>query len=374
METKIPVYEAKIQISDNTGIYAVSFVEWPAIEKNFVALRKQRAKLALNKQKQILTGPVLVPDQLVYRFDDRLGEYYLKFSAEEIEKIAQKMMKTGVALNNTTHRHEKPLKGNYLTEIWTVKDPKRDKSVALGLGELPAGTLVASYKVGDAQYWRNEVLTGNVKGFSLEGIFNFNNVSMKKNVKKPVGAKPNGKGLPAFFRTMAAMLEGDTEAATEDLADEAAKDETGSGDPYLIFELSGGGEVWVDEEGFCTLDGEQMPAGEHALTDGNFLVVDDSGMMVITEPEPEGAEPEAAAAELAKQKKAKERAKQLFAKKDPKAAKIAALEKELAELKKQPSASKAEPAAEKKKAELSYTDKMAAVIKNRRERFEKRNA
>ena len=107
MEKKIPVYEAKIKGTDNTGIFAMSFVELPANESNFVTLKRQHpVKLSINKQKQVLTGVVLIPDQLIYRNDSQLGEYYLKFSISEIERIALKMMRTGVALTTTTHQHE----------------------------------------------------------------------------------------------------------------------------------------------------------------------------------------------------------------------------------------------------------------------------
>ena len=64
METKIPIYECKVMGTDNTGIFAISFVELPANEHNFVTLGKQRpVKLSLDKQKQILTGVVLIPEQ-----------------------------------------------------------------------------------------------------------------------------------------------------------------------------------------------------------------------------------------------------------------------------------------------------------------------
>lgn len=385
MEPKIPVYECKIMGTDNTGIFAISFVDIPANERNFVALNKQRpVKLALDRQKQILTGVVLVPDQLIYRYDEALGEYYIKFTAQDIEKIALKMMKTGLALSTTTHQHEKPLKGNYLTEIWIVSNSKQDKAAALGLGELPVGTLMASYKIEDPAYWRTEVLTGNVKGFSLEGIFNFNSVKMKKNVKTAAQLAAKKPQLTAFGLALQKMgipvvMEGETEAATEDLVDEAAKDEVDAGDPFLIFELADGNEVWVDADGFATLDGEQMAAGEHALADGNFIVIDDTGMLVVTQPEADSVEPEAAAAELAKKTKlAKARGKQFLAKAGTKEAKIAALEKQIAELKKQPSTDKAEARVDgggtggKRPEDMTHTEKMAAVIRSRNERKKKK--
>lgn len=369
-KTKIPIYQAQISVKDDdTGIYAMSFVDYPANMQNFVALNKAaKVKLNLNRNKQILTGVVLIPDQLIYRNDEHLGEYYIKFSAADIEKIALRMMKKGIALSSTTHQHESGLTGNYLTELWIVKDPKRDKSVALGLGEYPAGTLVASYKVTDPNYWQKEVLTGNVKGFSLEGYFNFNSIKMNKKTtpaaKLAANKKPNK--VSAFLKSMAAMLEGDSTADAEAIVDEADKDEVDAGDPYLIFELADGGEVWVDADGYATLDGEQMPAGEHALADGNFIVIDESGNLVVTQEEADGAEAEVPETTL---KAAKARGKQyLKAAGDPKAAKIAKLERELAQLKKQPSTPKAKQTVEAGKKPETFNEKMAAVLKSRLDR------
>jgi len=379
---KHPVYDCKIRATDNTGIFAMSFVEVPAVEELFVALNAaHKVTLVKNKHKQILTGVVLKPKQLIYRNDDQLGEYYIRYTAEDIEQIAQKMMRTGVALRTTTHEHESPLKGNYLTEVWIVEDPKRDKAVALGLGELPKGTLCASYKIESAKYWREQVLTGKVKGFSLEGFFNYKTVIMSKPQMTPaktaaaLGKKPSA--VVSFLKSVTAMLEGDSEAAAEAVAAVAATDEADSGTPFLIFTLADGTEVSVDEDGFATMDGEQVPAGEHALDDGNILVIDDAGLMVVTTDEVEAVEPEAAAAAL--KAAAVERGKALLskqkapAKPDPNAAKIALLQAQIAKLKAQPSTVKQKQnvtgaAATKDPEKMTHTEKMAAAIAARRER------
>lgn len=384
METKLPIFEAKIRATDDTGIYAVSFVEVPAIEKNFVALSRAasaaKVKLKLDTQKQILTGAVLIPDMLIYRNGEgtTLGEHYLKYTADDIELIAQKMMRTGVALRNTTHQHERQLRGNYLIECWIVQDPKRDKSVALGLGEMPKGTLMASYKVRNKRYWDTQVVTGNVKGFSLEGLFNYNKVEMKKPQLTPkkavtaLGKKPS-VGV-AFLKSLTALLEGDSSAEADAVADEADKDETDSGTPALIFTLADGGEVEVDADGYATLeDGSTMPAGEHQLDDGNFITIDDDGKFVLTTEEAEAVEPaEAPAAVAAARQKAKDDAKALLAKQagkkpaDANAKKIAQLQAQIAELKKSPSAKPAKPAVEGGAAKLAkdapFTDRVAAAL------------
>lgn len=366
----IPAYDCKIEGQDNTGIFALSFVDVPANIRNFVALKnKVPVKLMLDKQKQILTGVVLVPGQMIYRNDETLGEYYIRFQKDDIEKIRDKMMRTGVALQSTTHQHASKLKGNYLTEIWIVVDPKRDKSVALGMGEQLPGTLCASYKVVDKTYWQTEVLTGKVRGFSIEGYFNFKSNNMNKPVKTAAeaakGLKLSAFGLALQKMGIPVVMEDDSAAAAKAVADEAKKDETDSGDPFLIFDLQDGGEVMVDADGFATLDGEQMPAGEHALADGNFIVIDDTGMLVITQPEADGA----AAVDPAVAMAAKKRGQEYLAavSKDPKAAEIAKLKAQIAKLEKEPSAAKAKPAADAgaKDKPTTYTEKMAAVIASR---------
>lgn len=375
---KLKIYECLIEDKDETGVYAVSFVDDPAIESNFIALSKtEPVKLAINKQKQILTGAVLIPEKLIYRNDDFDPEgYYIKFPASEIEKIRDKMMLKGIALQSTTHQHLSPLKGNYLVEVWTVEDPKTDKSVALGLGELPQGTLLASYKITSATYWRKEVLSGKVRGFSIEGLFNFNNINMTKVTKKAPSAKPKAglfKDIPAFFRTVAAFMETETVAEAESLVDEAEKDEVDAGTPYVIFPLNEGGEIWVDAEGNATLNGnEAVTAGEYPLSDGNVVIIDENGKLVKSTDETTATDPETPEVTMARQ-----RGKQFFKKPVAKdnAKKIAELEAQIAELKKTPSAPKARPNTGKNvieviemNADTPYHKRAASVIAERRQR------
>lgn len=396
MTIDLPVYQAKITgVNDDTGIYALSFVENPANESNFVALAAaahRPVKLSLDKMKRILTGAVLVPDQMIYRNDNQLGEYYLQFTAQDIEKIRDRMMQNGVALRTTTHQHEKPLRGNHLVECWIVEDPKRDKAVALGLGELPKGTLVASYKVGDAVYWRTQVLAGKVKGFSIEGFFNFKSIKMSKPQAKAATILPKKNSVSAhmagMLRNMAAVLDGDTAAEAKDLATVAKDDETDSGTPFIVFELQDGTEIDADSEGYCTMtDGTQAPAGDHTLKDGNTISIGDDGILVGTSEAGDGTEEPAAApaalsaAQIKARNEAKARGAQLAAALNKPAAKPTAKDKQIAELKKQiaklekePSAAPAKPTTESNAdaardvAKLKGHERAALVLRQRNER------
>lgn len=278
----IPVYNCLIDenTEDQSGIYAISFVDVPANEIDFVTLAKQPKLERLNRdsKKQILTGVVLRPDQLIYRNDPR-GEYYIRFSAEEIEKIAQKMMRTGIALQNTTHQHQNPLEGNFLTELWIVENPQHDKSQALGFADLPKGTLMCSYKIADKHYWDTQVMTGNVRGFSLEGFF-FQEISNNKTIKSITNQKQNEKMNQRNKKT-GTLFSRISQFFLDIQAVEKA-DSTSSGTAYVLFTLADGKEVYIDADGFATLDDEQLPAGDHPLADGNILVVDDQGQFIET--------------------------------------------------------------------------------------------
>lgn len=312
----IPIYNCLINENpeDDSGIYAISFVDSPANESDFIALSKQQSEVFLNKDphKQILTGVVLRPDQLIYRKDSKLGEYYIKFSTEQIEKIAQKMMRTGLALQNTTHQHEAPLKGNYLSELWIIEDPEKDKSRALGFSSLPKGTLMCSYKIADKHYWDTEIMTGNVKGFSLEGFF-IQKPETQSNLKSNKLNKMNKKSKTTALLSRISRFFLDIQSAEK-------ADSTSSGIAYLIFTLADGKEVYVDKDGFTTLD------GEHPLSDGNILVVDEDGQMIETkESSVKNNDPEQATAPESLQTAGKESVETLKKK-------IADLESKLSEL------------------------------------------
>ena len=61
------------------GIQAISLVEAPAIEENWVALSEQVQFKAQDQEKRIVMGPALIPDKPIYR---RKGEeeFHIFFS------------------------------------------------------------------------------------------------------------------------------------------------------------------------------------------------------------------------------------------------------------------------------------------------------
>ena len=120
---------------------------------------------------QMLVGPAMVPDKLIYRIDMD-GEYYVYFPKEAIKKIAYKYMENQYTDSaNIEHNSNDPLKDIFVVESWIVTDPKRDKSVVYTGQEYPEGTWMVAMKVKNKQVWDEYVKTGKVKGFSVEGFF-----------------------------------------------------------------------------------------------------------------------------------------------------------------------------------------------------------
>ena len=124
------------------------------------------------KDQQIVAGPFMIPNKLIYRNDEN-GEYYVYFSDETIKKIAYKYMQNKYTdSTNLEHVSELALDDVFVVESWLVEDPKRDKSLIYSGGEeYPKGTWYGLMKVKNKGVWDNYVKSGLVKGFSVEGFF-----------------------------------------------------------------------------------------------------------------------------------------------------------------------------------------------------------
>ena len=177
------VYELFIE-EDNefSGVEAISIVEEPAIEEDFVALKAHKIEMAeVDTDKRILMGPALIPDRKIYRRNDE-EEYYIFFSKDTVRKAAELFLARGNQ-NNSTLEHEYNLKGLSVVESWIVDDPQKDKSSLYNLN-VPQGTWMVSVKVNNEEVWQEFVKTGKVKGFSIEGYFSDNADRPKESVEE----------------------------------------------------------------------------------------------------------------------------------------------------------------------------------------------
>ena len=162
------IVELFIDEEDAIGIEAISVVESPAIEEDFIALKNQEFKLAeVDKEKRILMGAALIPNKPIYRRNED-NEYYIYFSRDTVRKASELFFINGNQ-NNSTLEHQVPLTGLSVVESWIVESEK-DKTRHYDM-EVPVGTWMVSMKVLNDEVWNDYVKTGKVKGFSIEGYF-----------------------------------------------------------------------------------------------------------------------------------------------------------------------------------------------------------
>ena len=156
-----------------SGIDAISIVENPAIEENWIALNKQEVKeykfAEVDKEKKIIMGALLVPDKPIYRRDEQLGEYNIFFSKDTIRKCMELFFQNGNQ-SNATFEHIETISGLTLVESWIVEDANMDKTKLYELNA-PIGSWVGTMKVNNDVIWNDFIKTGKVKGFSIEGYF-----------------------------------------------------------------------------------------------------------------------------------------------------------------------------------------------------------
>lgn len=153
----------------NDGIDAISLVDRPAIESNFIALN-ENIKIEfkeVDKERGILMGAALIPYKQIFR-KGKDEDYYVYFSKDTVRQASEMFFVNGNQ-SKATLQHKEAVKGTTIVESWIVEDSQKDKSNLYGFS-YPEGTWVVSMKVDNPEI-KEEVKNGKIKGFSIEGYF-----------------------------------------------------------------------------------------------------------------------------------------------------------------------------------------------------------
>ncbi len=174
-------------VGDSSDVYAISLVEEPAIEIDYVAFDKDKEtkpnlKFIEDKENEkfMILGPALVPDKNIYRNYDG-NEFYVSFSAECIEKLSYKFMRTCYGDGCFTKDHESFAQGCSLAESW-IKTSENDKSVDYGF-DCPIGTWFVAAKIDSIELWES-IKKGERKGFSIESWVDLEEIIENKDKKE----------------------------------------------------------------------------------------------------------------------------------------------------------------------------------------------
>ena len=162
-----------ITIDDSVmGIDAISLVQSPAVEHDFLCFSKDEKPVSLkfDNSKHIITGVVCLADTPIYRYNEKYGEYYVVFTKDTIRKMVEKFAKDGLFTSvNLQHDDERFVDGVYMVESYITD---KDRGInPVEFSDIPEGSWICSYKIENEALW-NEIINGDkLNGFSLQGMF-----------------------------------------------------------------------------------------------------------------------------------------------------------------------------------------------------------
>ena len=313
----LPIFDITFNPAEDIGLTAISFVDMPAIEQMFVYQGKDKTEkyafgqiLMANADKHEVISPILIPNQLILRINENGEKYYVRWSKEVIEQVANYYIMNQYQ-NNFTFQHEwfdtgegnyedSFIKDVYMLEMWTIDDAKTDKANKVYGYHLPEGTLMVRLKIHNRKLWA-KIKSGEVKGLSIEAFIpvqEAGKVTYSKNKQLNQNNKMNKSKLQNLFNSFMLWYSEVSEEAKE-LADVAATDETESGEVSLKYFTSDTDYIEIASDGTATAsDGSEVQDGEYALNDGNILVIED-GKFKETKTVEESDEPEPVEAPIA---------------------------------------------------------------------------
>ena len=277
------LYDISIDPTDfETGLNAISLVENPAVEVDFLAFAKDEPKTFdfADDEKHIITGVAILADTPIYRIAPDGTEYYVRFTKDCIRQLVEKYSKLG--LNNAVnieHKDNQFVDGVTMLESYLI-----DKERGICPSEFaaaPDGSWVVSYKVNNLDVW-SKIKSGEVKGFSVQGLFHIIETKLEMSSNKPEEKISENKNI-SFMSKLKDRI--------KSLLMQFATVKTDKGDlVYNTESLEVGSEVYTEDE-----NGENVPAadGEYILEDGRAVEVEGGKVTEIKAKEDEPAMPAA---------------------------------------------------------------------------------
>ena len=173
MENNTEILELIInEEDDDSGISFISLVDQPATEKLWLKFNKQKPlnfefKIQ-DEDKRIVSGYFMVADLPIPRLNDLNEKFFVVFKKDTINKIVNKFFKQGYS-NKINLMHDQEMDGVYVIESLII-DNERGSVAPKEFEKVPNGSWWGSMRVENNEVWEL-VKTGQVKGFSVEGMF-----------------------------------------------------------------------------------------------------------------------------------------------------------------------------------------------------------
>ena len=279
----IPVYDAIIS-DEETGMFRISLVDDPAVMSNFQAFdahKKPMMYAIQDEEKRLVRGCIMRSDFPIYRRDEKMGEYYVIYKAEEIRKMAEKYLLEGRQNDvNLMHQEGSDVDGVQMVQYFI----KGDGIQVDGFDDCADGSLFGEFHVVNDSVWA-EIKAGTYKGFSLEGVFDLVPEQDKDEIQEIVdlldGAfrkhfkhNKNMSKLKKLKETLAKLLQEFGNVTTDKGVISWDGDE----------DLKAGDPVYVEDS-----EGNRTPAadGDYKTDDNKVIVVVDGKVSEIKDAEAE---------------------------------------------------------------------------------------
>lgn len=297
-------YEAIFDEEHNTGVYGISLVKNPAMQGMFIALNQDN-KIQfkeVSKEEKKVVGLVLEPNKPIYR-NNNGEEYNIVFSDETIKNLSYNFFKQNFQKNSTIeHQDNNRIEGVTFVESWIVEDVKLDKQNLYGFS-YPKGSWLAVLKIDNDEIWNKYVKTGEVKGFSIDGLLSLKEVNLKSNINMSKEVLEETQKQTSILGDVlkAVKLAFAPKETEENKEVKLGSVKTQDGEITIEYdgeELTVGASAWIMADETKV----PVPVGEHPLEDGKVLVVTEEGIVAeIKDATTEEAPAEPQAEEMAKE-------------------------------------------------------------------------
>ena len=267
------IYNVVFDAEKDLGVYAISLVHDPAMESEFVALNKQEEiRLAeVDSTEYILAGVALIPNKDVYR-NQKGKEYYLRFTADVIKEVAHSFIKNGFQ-GNSTIEHQDKIEGVSIVQSWVVRDPENDTANAYNLPkeDIKKGSWIVLYKCDNKEVY-DKALSGEIKGFSIDGLFDLEKVNFKKSEM----IEEIGKFKDEVITEVKALFSKNEEIKIQEVVVNLGMATLKDGETKIEFP----GETMNVGDDIFIVNGEDkapLPVGQYELENETKIVVSEDG-------------------------------------------------------------------------------------------------
>lgn len=241
---------------DEDNVLRTSLVNNPATHKLFAVFEHQEKNPNLdfkvvaptpeNEQiiaksgnfSRIISGVWFMPDTDYLRYDYELESFFTtRMERSELKKAVTQFAKRGLTNDFNVHHDTsaRPLEGLKTLEVWVLDNHKelspilKNSIETLGYSakDIPLGTVFMTVFCSNEQFFNDKILSGEVKGFSIEGFFKLTK-KKKENMSKikemfsglgviqEAGILSFADGKQLKFTKEGSVLEGDKAAANGD--------------------------------------------------------------------------------------------------------------------------------------------------------------